>query len=98
MTVTQFDAHNGEQITTTLTGPDYAPVIDGPGYFIIPNAYGAKAGVSFSKGRHDACLGDITLNVIPDYTNDQYAAEYGHRYMDNGMTVLEYMQQNLRLK
>ena len=96
MKITTWDAHNGEFITTTLTGPS-ASVIDGPGYFIIPNGYGAKAGVSFSKGKQGDCLGDMTLNIIPDYTNEQYTADYGSRRMGNGLTVREYMQQNLRL-
>ena len=95
MRLTTFDAHNNAQITVDIEG-DYFPRITGEGYYIIPQP-GSKH-VSFSKHRTDSCLGDITANIIPDYTNAQYAAEYGDRFTVIGCTVIEFMVKNLIIK
>jgi len=96
MKQTFFDAHNQQQITVELTCHGYKPVIMGSGYFIIPNP-GSKY-VSFSKAAHDSCIGDITAEVIPDYTNQQYADEYGDRVTGMNLTVREYMRRLCRTK
>lgn len=96
MKITSFDAHNGQSITVDIDGPDYSQRIDGDGWFIIiePNS----KFVSFSKHRHDVCFGDVTKAIIPDYTNQQFANEYGDRLTGyNGMTVKEYMVKNCRM-
>lgn len=89
MKCSQFDAHNKESITVEIAGPFYNQVIKGEGYFIIPNPQSKH--VSFCKGRKDTCLGDVTKNIIPDYTNQQYADEYGSRLTGIGVTVKEHM-------
>lgn len=95
MRVTQFDAHNNKSITVEIEGPDYNQVIKGEGYFIIVEPGSPQ--VSFSKARKNICFGDVTQDIIPDYTNQQYADEYGDRLTGSGMTVREYMQQNCRM-
>jgi hypothetical protein len=95
MRVAQFDAHNNRQVTFEINGPSYNQVISGDGYFIIVNPNSKY--VSFSKGRKDVCFGDVTTNIIPDYTNQQYADEYGSRLTGMGKTVKEYMQQECRM-
>lgn len=95
MKQTTFDAHNKEQITTELTGPSYDQKIIGEGYFILINPDSKY--VSFSKSKHDICLGDVTKNIIPDYTNQQFADEYGDRLTGMGKTVKQFMQQNCRM-
>lgn len=91
----QFDAHNNKRMDITIEGPSFAQLITGNGYFIIVNPDSKH--VSFSKSRHDICFGDITENIIPDYTNQQYATEYGDRLTGMGVTVKEYMQRNCRM-
>lgn len=96
MKCTQFDAHNNRPITIEIVGPSFAQRIEGKGYFIIVNPNSTY--VSFSKSRHDICLGDVTENIIPNYTNQDYANEYGSRTTGyKGMTVKQYMQQNCRM-
>lgn len=95
MKTTQFDAKTGGQFTTEITGPSFQQVISGPGYFIIPTDKGT---VSFSKGRHDACVGDIVSDIIPNYTIEQYAADYGDRVLGIGKTVREFLHDNLRVR
>jgi hypothetical protein len=95
MRLTTFDAHNNAQITVDIEG-SYFPRIISEGYYIIPNP--SSKHVSFSKHRADSCLGDITANIIPDYTNAQYAAEYGDRLTGMGCTVREFMVKNLRIE
>lgn len=93
---TQFDAKTGTQFTATITGPSYEQKIVGEGYFIIPNPDSKY--VSHSKHRKDTCLGDIVSDIIPNYTNEQYCKDYGDRLTGMGVTVREYMANNLRLK
>jgi len=95
MNTTQFDAHNKKHLTVELVGPSYELKIKGEGVFIIINPHGKF--VSFSKSCHDACLGDVTEKVIHEYTNQQYADEYGDRMTGLGMTVRQYMQINCRM-
>lgn len=96
MRITQFDAHNNEPITVEVVGPSYAQRIEGEGYFILINPDSPH--VSFSKGRHNICFGDVTKNIIPNYTNQQFANEYGSRMTGyNNMTIKEYMQINCRM-
>lgn len=95
MKVTQFDAHNKRSITVEIVGPSYAQRIEGDGYFIIVNPNSKH--VSFSKAKHDVCLGDVTENIIPNYTNQQYADDYGSRLTGIGLTVKEFMQKNCRM-
>ncbi len=97
MKVSQFDSHNNKFIEVEITGPSYNQRIVGEGYFIIVS--GGKH-ISFSKGRHDVCFGDITTDIIPDYTVQQYADEYGDKYGDKltglGVTVREYLKNYCR--
>lgn len=95
MRVNQFDAHNKESITVEVVGPSYQQRIDGQGYFIIANP--DSKFVCFSKVRHDLCFGDVTKDVIPEYTNQQYADEYGHRLTGMGSTMKEYLQRQCRM-
>ena len=78
-----------------ITGPSYDQKIVGPGYFIIMNP-GSKH-VSFSKGNHDVCFGDTVSDIIPEYTNEQYIEDYGHRVISTGQTLREYAKSNLRM-
>lgn len=97
MKTSQFDAHNNQPITVEIVGPSYEQKIIGEGYFIIINPDSKH--VSFSKSHHDICFGDVTKEIIPDYTNQQFATEYGDRLTGyEGMTVKEYMQQNCRMR
>lgn len=95
MKTSQFDAHNQQRINVNITGPTFAQKIEGKGYFIIVNP--DSNFVSFSKSRHDICLGDVTADIIHEYTNQQYANEYGSRLTGMGLTVREYMQKNCRM-
>ena len=95
MNITLFDTHNKKQITVNVIGPSYDQTIVGDGYFIIINPDSKH--VSFSKSRKDVCLGDVTADIIPDYTNQQYADEYGDRYTGMGLTVKEFMTKNCRM-
>jgi hypothetical protein len=92
---TQYDFHNKKFITVNITGPTFAQKIIGDGYFLIINPDSKH--ISFSKIKHDVCLGDITADIIPDYTNQQFADEYGDRLTGMGLTVRQYMQQNCRM-
>lgn len=100
MTITkfssQYDAKTKSSFTVQIDGPSYAQVIKGQGYFIIPNPQSKF--VSFSKANKDTCLGDIVSDIIPEYTNEQYANDYGDRHLGTGKTVREYMRDNLRIK
>lgn len=102
---TQFDAKTGKDFTAVVTGPSYAQRIEGPGYFIIVNTDSKY--VSFSKSKHDICFGDIVSDIIPSYTNEQYAKDYGDRVITEGtmamsapegMTVREYVAKYCRKK
>lgn len=93
---TQYDSYNKKFITVEITGPTYAQKIKGDGYFIIINP--DSDFVSFSKSKKDTCLGDITLNVIPNYTNQQFADDYGDRRTGMGITVRQYMQRNCKMR
>lgn len=96
MKISQFDAHNKQTITVEVDGSEYDQRIVGEGYFIIINP--ASKHVSFSKHRQDICMGDVTKEIIKEYTHDQYAAEYGDRPTGyHGMTVREYMVRNCRI-
>lgn len=95
MLVNAYDAHNKESITVDIEGPSYAQRIKGDGFFILVNP-GSKY-ASFSKHKQGVCFGDITKNIIPDYTNQQFADEYGDRLTGLGLTVKEYMQNNCRM-
>jgi len=46
-------------------------------YFIIVNP--DSEFVSFSETNHDICFGDQVPEIIPNYTNKQYADAYGDR-------------------
>lgn len=97
MLTTTFDAHNNQPITVDIVGPSFAQKIVGEGYFIIINPDSRYA--TFSKSKYNVCMGDVTKNIIPNYTNQQYADEYGDRLTGYlGMTVKEYMQKNCRMK
>lgn len=93
MKTTQFDALTGRSFTTELT--DDFKIITGNGYFIIPNPNSKH--VSFSKGRKDSCLGDIVSDIIPNYTNEDYAKDYGDRMTGVGKTVKEFLIENLKI-
>lgn len=95
MKTTQFDARTCLLFTTEIIGPSYAQVISGEGYFIIINPNSRL--VSFSKVRHDICFGDIVSDIIPGYTNQQYANDYGTKPTGMGKSVREYMQQNCKM-
>lgn len=96
MKTTQFDAKTGELFTVEIEGPSYAQRIVSDGYFIIVNPHSKF--VFFSKKRYDICFGDIVSDIIPEYTNQQYANDYGDKMTGyNNMTVREYMQKNCRM-
>ncbi len=95
MNTTLFDAHNQKQITVNIVGPSYQQYISGPGYFIIVQP--DSKFVSFSKSRHDICFGDVTEEIIHEYTNQQFADEYGDRLTGIGLTLKEYMRKNCRM-
>lgn len=92
---TLFDRHNKKQITVEIVGPSYEQKIVGEGYFIIINP--DSKFVSFSKSKKDVCLGDVTKDIIPNYTNQQFADEYGDRRTGLGKSVREFMQQECRM-
>ena len=96
MKATQFDAKTGGSFTVEISGPSYSQKIEGVGYFVIVNPNSKH--VSFSKSRHDICFGDIVSDIIPDYTNQQYANDYGSRITGMGKTVKEYIQQECRMR
>ena len=100
MTTTQFDAKTGNFFTTEinhkgLVGSEYGWNIIGAGYYVIINPDSKQ--VSFSKNNHDICFGDIVSDIIPNYTNQQYANDYGNKLTGLGKTVREFMQQNCRM-
>lgn len=95
MKTTTYDAHNGKSITVDVREGTEGQVIYGDGWFIIINPNSKY--VSFSKQKHDVCFGDVTLNIIKEYTNQQFADEYGSRLTGLGMTVKEFMQRNCRM-
>lgn len=92
MKLTQFDTLTKSQFTAEVVGPSFDQKITGRGYFIIVNPNSKY--VSFSKNHTDICFGDIASDIIPNYTNQQYAEDYGDRQIGTGNTVREYMQQN----
>jgi hypothetical protein len=95
-TITKLDCHNKGQITVEITGPSYNQRIAGAGYFIIINPQSEH--VSFSKSNHDTCVDNLTADIIPGYTNQQFADEYGNEFVaELGITVKEYMSRNLRM-
>ena len=96
MRTTQVDAKTGTQFTTEITNLTHSNRILGDGYFVIVNPHSNR--VSFSKSYHDICFGDIVSDIIPNYTNQQYANDYGNRLTGMGLTVKEYMQQNCRMR
>ena len=94
--MSQFDAKTRQYFTSEVVGPSYAQRIEGDGYFIIVNPNSEYA--SFSKKRHDICFGDIVSDIIHNYTNQQYANDYGSRHLGGDLsewTVREYLQRNL---
>jgi hypothetical protein len=93
---TQFDAKTGGAFTVEVEGPSFDERIVGPGYFIIVNPQSTYA--CFSKSRQDICFGDIVSDMIPNYTNAQYAKDYGSRILHTGQTIREYMAQNCYMK
>jgi hypothetical protein len=95
MTTSQFDAKTGSMFTTEITDFSHSNRIIGEGYFVIINPDSKH--VSFSKAKHDICLGDIVSDIIPNYTNQQYANDYGDRLTGMGLTVREFMQKNCRM-
>jgi hypothetical protein len=95
MRTTQFDAKAGAQFTTEITDFNHSNRILGDGYFVIVNPNSKH--VSFSKSYHDICFGDIVSDIIPNYTNQDYANDYGNKLTGVGKTVKEYMQQNCRM-
>lgn len=46
-------------------------------YYIIVNPNSKH--VSFCNEKKDICFGDTVPNIIPNYTNQQYANDYGDR-------------------
>jgi hypothetical protein len=86
-TVSQFDAASNGFFTAVIDGPFHNEAIIGEGYFIIINPDSKY--VSFSKTRHDICFGDIVSNIIPEYTNEQYARDYGSRIIRVPVMTLE---------
>lgn len=97
MKTSQFDTVTNSIFTTEIEyngtiGNEYGGRITGKGYFVIVNPDSEY--VSFSKNKHNICFGDIVSDIIPDYTNQQYANDYGDRLLGNKQTVREYMQQN----
>lgn len=95
MKTSQFDSKTGNFFTAEITGPSYEQKIIGNGYFVIVEPHSKH--VSFSKHRHDICFGDIVSDIIPNYTNQQYANDYGDKLTGTGLTVREYMQKNCRM-
>ncbi len=89
---TQFDACTGNLFTTEVVATGLNSRIIGDGYYIIVNPDSKY--VSFSKTRHDICFGDIVSDIIHEYTNQQYANDYGDKLTGLGKTVREYMQNN----
>lgn len=88
-----FDSHNAKMIEVDIRGT-HSQIIHGDGYFIIPNGAGGQC--SFCKECRDTCLGDVTMDIIPDYTIQQYSDEYGNRATGMGITVREFLQVNMR--
>lgn len=95
MKVSQFDAKTGQFFTTEVTNYAHSNKILGEGYYIIVNPNSKY--VSFSKENKDVCFGDIVSDIIPEYTNQQYANDYGDKLTGVGITVREYMQVNCRM-
>ena len=95
MKTTQFDAKTHNFFTTQITNFSHSNRIVGDGYFVIINPHSEY--VSFSKSNQDICLGDIVSDIIPNYTNQQYADDYGDKFTGLGLTVREYMQKNCRM-
>lgn len=93
---TQFDARTGKLFTAEVMPAGLNDYIVGEGYYIIVNPDSKHA--SFSKTRHDICFGDIVSDIIPEYTNQQYADDYGNRLTKSGKTIREYMQDNCRMR
>lgn len=75
--ISTFDAKTNASFIYEVTGPSYKQRIIGPGYFIIINPDSKY--VSFSKCRHDICFGDVVSDLIHEYTNTQYANDYGKK-------------------
>lgn len=96
MKTSQFDAATGGTFTAEIDGPSFSQRIIGDGFFIIVNPNSKH--VSFSKSRHDICFGDIVSAIIPEYTNQQFADDYGDRMLAGGQTVREYMRENCRME
>ncbi len=100
MKITQFDAKTRSQFTTEIKscgtpGKEYSHQIIGEGYYIIVNPHSKY--VSFSKNHHDVCFGDIVSDIIKEYTNQQYADDYGNRLTGVGKTIRQYMIENCRM-
>lgn len=95
METTQFDAKTQSTFTAKVTDFSHSNRIIGQGYFIIVNP--DSKFVSFSKSHTNICFGDIVSNIIPNYTNQQYADDYGDKLTGMGLTVREYMQKNCRM-
>lgn len=97
---TQFDAKTRKMFTTEVehNGTPQAPYgyhITGDGYYVIVNPNSKY--VSFSKMNRDVCFGDIVSDIIKEYTNQQYADDYGNKVTGIGKTVRQYMIENCRM-
>ena len=49
-------------------------------YFIIVNP--DSKFVSFTNSKHDICFGHTSNDVIKEYTNQQYADDFGHEIIN----------------
>jgi len=49
-------------------------------YFIIVNP--DSKFVSFGNSKHDICFGHTSNDVIKEYTNQQYANDFGHEIIN----------------
>ena len=96
METTQYDAKTEQFFTTEITDFSHSNRILGDGYYVIVNP--DSKFVSFSKHHLDVCFGDIVSDIIPDYTNQQYANDYGDKMTGIGKTVREYMRENCRMQ
>lgn len=100
MKTAQYDVITNKFFTTEINhngiiGNEYGWHITGEGFYVIPNPHSKY--VSFSKNHQDTCLGDIVSDIIPNYTNQQYADDYGDRITGLGKNVREFLQQNCRM-
>lgn len=75
----------------------YSPNILFMNYFIIVNP--ASNFVSFSTTNHNVCFGDTVPAVIKEYTNLQYANDYGERlisYTWGGKLITKSIRQYMK--